>query len=152
MSLSTQQINKILEENNVTQKNFIGTYPACMHPLTNKKIYSFITNTDDHYSGGTHWNAWFVKNDTLAFFDSFGRSYKHAHFPRYYANFAKQFKEINCSTVQIQSVDSWTCGHFCVNFLYSQSLGIEYKDFITNFSNILHDNDFVVLDFINSIL
>ena len=135
MSLTTQELNTILKTNNVTKKYFLGTYPACMHPSTNKRVYSFITNTDNHDLQGTHWTAWFIRNDTLSFFDSFGRSFSHSKFPDYYKKIAKRFKNVEYSTVQIQSLDSWTCGYFCVNFIYSKSLGLEYKHFITDFSN-----------------
>ena len=152
MSLKTEELNAILETNNVTKKYFLGTYPACMYPSTNKNVYSFITNTDNHDLQGTHWTAWFVRNDTISFFDSFGRSFSHPDFPDYYKKIVKQFKEVEYSTVQIQSSDSWTCGYFSMNFIYSKSLGVEYKDFINVFSNILHVNDYIVLNFINSIL
>ena len=152
MSLSTEQLNAILMTNEVTKKYFLGSYPACIYPSTNNSVYSFITNTDNHNLQGTHWTAWFVRDGVLSFFDSFGRSFSHPDFPDYYKKIAKQFKEVEYSTVQIQSLDSWTCGYFCMNFIYSKSLGFEYKDFITDFSNILHVNDYIVLNFINSII
>ena len=152
MSLTTEELNAILETNNVTKRYFLGTYPACMYPSTNKNVYSFITNTDNHNLQGTHWIAWFVRNDILSFFDSFGRSPYHHDFPVYYKKIAKQFKEVEYSRTQIQSSNSWTCGYFCINFIYSKSLGVDYKDFLGDFSNILHINDYIVLDFIDSIL
>ena len=152
MALSTNQLNTILEDNNVTKKSYIGTFPSCMYPPSSKKIYSFITNTDDHHSTGTHWNAWYVKNGTLTFFDSFGRDYNHQHFPQYYKEIAEQFKDITHSPVQIQSLESWTCGHFCVKFIYCKSLGIDLPDFLHDFSKNLYMNDYNVLDFVRSIL
>ena len=85
-------------------------------------------------------------------FDSFGRSPSHPDFPDYHNNITKQFKEVEYSTNQIQSSNSWTCGYFYMNFIYSKSFGLDYKDFLGDFSNILHVNDYIVLDVIDSIL
>ena len=152
MALSTSDLNTILGGNNVTKKSYIGTFPSCMHPLSSKKIYSFITNTDNHHYTGTHWNAWYVKNATLTFFDSFGRNYNHQHFPQYYKEIAGKFKNIRHSPVQLQSLESSTCGHFCVKFIYCQSLGIDLAEFLDDFSKNLYTNDYNVLDFVRSIL
>ena len=152
MSLSTDELNTILKINNVTKKYFIGTYPSCIYPSSNERIYSFITNTDNHKLKGTHWTAWFIKNDTISFFDSFGRSPFHPAFLAHYTKIAERFEKIEYSTHQIQSINSWTCGYFCVNFIYTKCLGLEYRDFLMDFSNILHYNDYIVLNFIDSII
>lgn len=152
MSLTTEQLNTILKYNQVTKNYFLGTYPACMYPITKKRVYSFITNTDTHDLQGTHWTAWFVRNDTISFFDSFGRCYSHPDFPEYYNDIAKHFKNVEYSTVQIQSSESWTCGYFCVNFIYSKSMGLEYRYFLSDFSNNLNVNNLIVLEFVNSIV
>ena len=152
MALSTKELDEILTNNNVTKNTFIGTYPSCMSPSTKKKIYSFITNTDDHFSSGTHWNAWFVNNNELTFFDTFGRSYNNTDFPKFYEKIVNTFENVKYSTVELQSKDSWTCGYFCINFIYSHSLGIDFKDFLNDFSKNLEFNDYIVLKFVNSIL
>lgn len=152
MALSTIDIDGILRGSNVSKDCFLGAYPACMYPMTRKSRYSFITNTDDHMSGGVHWNAWFVDGDVLSFFDSFGRSHEHPDFPGYYKHLAERFKETKHSIKQIQSFGSWTCGHFCVNYIYTLCLGLDYMDFLDNYSENLTMNDIFVLDFINSII
>ena len=151
MALSTVELNEILTKNNVTKNTFIGTYPSCMSPSTKKNIYAFITNTDNHLSIGTHWNAWFVNNNEITFFDTFGRSYYDTDFPYIYEEITKKFKKVKYSTVELQSKDSWTCGYFCVNFIYSLSLGLDFKEFLNEFSNNLELNDYIVLKFVNSI-
>lgn len=152
MALSTVEIDKILRGNSVTNELFLGTYPACIQPTSRLHRYSFITNTDDHTSDGTHWNAWYVESGYLSFFDSFGRSYDDEDFPDYYRVLAGQFKEIKHAKVQIQGIDSWTCGHFCINYIYTLCLGLNYQDFLDNYSRDYIKNDLFVLDFINSII
>ena len=74
MALSTVQLESLLRRNPITKRYFIGVYPSCIYPRSRKKTYCFITNTDDHEEGGEHWNGFFVRDKTLYFFDSFGRS------------------------------------------------------------------------------
>lgn len=152
MALSTANIDTILKRNDVTKGTFLGTYPACMQPISKKKTYAFVTNTDDHTSGGTHWNAWYVESGYLSFFDSFGRSWDDADFPMYYRDLGAQFRDIEHSQVQIQGFDSWTCGHFCINYIYTLCLGMNYQDFLDNYSRDYVKNDLFVLNFINSII
>ena len=151
MALSTVELDEVLTNNNVTKNTFIGTYPSCMLPSTKKKIYSFITNTDDHSSSGTHWNAWFVNNNELTFFDTFGRSYNNTDFPKFYGEIAKKYKKVKYSKIKLQSRDSYTCGYFCVYFIYSLCLGIEFKYFLSDFTKNLECNDYIVLRFVDSI-
>ena len=80
-SLTTLELDELLKNNAVTKKYFLGTFPACMSPLTTRKKYSFFTNTDEHNKGGIHWCAWMVDGDEITFFDSFGRHPKDPAFP-----------------------------------------------------------------------
>ena len=152
MSLSTDELDLILSKNSVTKKFYVGTFPSCIFPSTRKRRYAFITNTDNHHESGTHWNAWFISDNQLTFFDSFGRSYGHPDFPETYGNFARRFNKISHSVLQIQSKDSWMCGYFCVKFLYLQCLGLNLKQFLEEFSTNLIVNDYNVLDFVDSII
>ena len=42
-SLTTLELDELLKNNAVTRKYFLGTFPACMSPLTTRKKYSFLT-------------------------------------------------------------------------------------------------------------
>ncbi len=152
MALSTDEIDTILCKNSVTKSTYVGTFPSCVFPHLKNKCYSFITNTDNHQRPGTHWNGWYVNGDELTFFDSFGRSYKHGDFPETYRQFAEKFAKITHSTVQVQSTDSWTCGYFCVKFIYLHCLGLNLKEFLNEFSLNLILNDYNVMDFVDSII
>ena len=152
MSLSTNNLNKILWNNEVTKDIFNGTYPSCMIPKSNKSVYAFITNTDDHKNPGEHWNSWFVRNKKLIFFDSFGRNPNDSDFPFYYHKLTKTFNQIEYNKTPIQAWDTFTCGHFCIHFIYVLSLGLEIKHFIGDYFKSFYENDIKVIDFINSII
>ena len=153
MSLTTKNLDDILWSNEVTNKIFRGTYPSCMFPKSNKPVYAFITNTEDHNKPGQHWNSWFVRNDTLYFFDSFGREPNHSDFPIYYQTLLKKYRQVQYNKTRIQAWDAVTCGYFCIHFIYNVlSLGLEIKHFIEGYFKNVYKNDIKVIDFINSII
>ena len=80
-SLTTRDLDRILNSNPVTGRYFLGTFPSCMSPRTNLKKYSFLSNTENHEYGGEHWCGWMVNEDKITFFDSFGRHPSDPTFP-----------------------------------------------------------------------
>ena len=46
--LTTSDINRILKRNVVTKGMFLGSFPSCIKPRTKKKMYAYISNTDNH--------------------------------------------------------------------------------------------------------
>ena len=141
-SLTTKELDVILKKNSVTKRYFLGTFPACIYPESNRDVYSFITNTDEHDRPGEHWNGWFVKNNKIIFFDSFGRPPDDPSFPPYYRNIIRKFKVIEFTR---------TCGYFCTHFIYVLSLGLNIENFISEYFNVFEINDIVVIDFVKSI-
>lgn len=150
--LTTNQLDKILKDNNVTKRYFLGTLPACTYPLTNNNIYSFITNTDEHDKTGQHWNSWFVRGDKISFFDSFGRSPDDPTLPHHYRNLILNFRDIEYSRTRIQGWTATTCGLFCIHYIYVMSLGLDFKSFIAEYSKDFEANDDLVFDFVDSII
>jgi len=149
--LSTLEINRILEENTVTKKYYTGTYPSCIALRTKKKTYAFVTNTDEHDKTGQHWNAWFVEGEKIAFFDSFGRDWEDATLPKHYRDIVEPFEQITYSTSRVQGWDSVACGFFCIHFLYVKSLGLDYEDFLNEYTNDFEKNNNIVYEFYKSI-
>ena len=150
-SLTTKKLNVILKNNSVTKRYFLGTFPACLYPNSDYNVYSFITNTDEHDRPGEHWNGWFVKDNKIIFFDSFGRAPDNPSFPQYYHNIIEKFDEVEFTRSRIQGWTSNTCGYFCTHFIYVLSLGLNIGNFIDEYFNVFEINDIVVYDFVKSI-
>ena len=150
--LTTKQLNKILKDNNVTNRYFLGTFPACNYPKSKNNVYSFITNTDEHNQPGEHWNSWFVRDGKVIFFDSFGRTPYDQAFPQHYREFIRNFNEVEYSRTQIQGFNTSTCGMFCVHCIYVLSLGLDLNNFINDYYNDFKRNDKVAYYIVNSIL
>ena len=145
--MNTLDLNNILYDNPVTKRFFLGTYPACIVPETNRKFYTFITNTDNHTKSGEHWNAWVVDNDNVTFFDSYGRN----PYLLNYHSVLNNFRQIRYTSECIQDFSSQACGLFCIHFLYNMTLKLPISEFFCDYTNNLHYNDRVVLSIVDSI-
>ena len=148
-ALTTENINRILKENAITKRYYLGTFPGCVLPSSKIKHYSFITNTELHHESGEHWNAWVIKGDKVIFFDSFGRDPRDPSFPELYRNILTKFKVFKFSKTQIQNITSFTCGYFCIHFIYILSLGLDLEFFLHEYTNDFIKNDNVVTNFVN---
>jgi len=146
-SLTTLELDELLKNNAVTKKYFLDTFPACMSPLTARKKYSFLTNTDEHNKGGIHWCAWMVDGDKITFFDSFGRHPKDPAFPRHFSEIMKNFK-LRYNNIQLQDFRSNTCGYYCIHFLYILSLGLDLDYMFYDYSSDFKKNDTVVYNLV----
>lgn len=147
-ALTTKNLDDILKNNSVTSRFFLGTYPSCMSPNTTKKKYSFITNTSSHELGGSHWCGWMVDDKKITFFDSFGRHPSDLAFP--YKDIIRGFK-LEYNKKQVQDFSSVTCGHYCIQFLYILSLGLDLDFMLKDYGSNLENNDISVYDFVKHI-
>ena len=144
-ALTTIELDRILKKNPVTGRFFLGTYPSCMSPSTSKKKYSFITNTDNHELGGIHWCAWMVDGEKITFFDSFGRDPR--DLTRHYKDIISGFK-LEHNKKQVQSFLSATCGHYCIQFLYILSFGLDLDFMLKDYTSNFKENDIVIYKFV----
>ena len=147
---TTRELDEILKSNPVTKKYFLGTFPACMSPRTARKRYSFVTNTDEHDQPGVHWCGWMVDGKKITFFDSFGRHPTDPAFPLHYSDIVKDFK-LEYNKKQLQDFSSNTCGHYCIQFLYILSLGLDLDFMLNDYSSNFKENDIVVYNFIDNL-
>ena len=95
---------------NESQLQKIYNYP--IYPR-DSKIYSDkgFVNIDDGFRGGTHWCAFYVKDNKSYYFDSFGGA------PDKFL--LKQLpKPIIYHDYKIQNINSKLCGSYCLYFFY----------------------------------
>ena len=149
MGLTTHQLDRILSRNPVTQRLFLGTYPSCMTPNTRKRKYTFIQNTQEHDGKGIHWCAWMVDGDKITFFDSFGRHPLNPAFPLHFKDIIHGFK-LHYNNKRVQDFSSAVCGHYCIHFLYSISLGLDLEFMLCDYGRDFKDNDRFVYKLINN--
>ena len=91
-----------------------------------------------------------VEGDKIEFFDSFGRSPNNNQFPYEFKDFIFD-KNVSYSAFRVQQYTSSTCGYFCMYYIYSRSLGLDFGYIINQFMNLKYNDD-IVISFINSLL
>ena len=92
----------------------------------------FVINLDKYSNIGTHWVALYVRNNDIAYFDSFGVE----HIPEETKAFIGN-KNIQKKIFRIQTYDSIMCGYFCIGFIHFVLAGKT----LTNFTNLFSSND-----------
>jgi len=151
-SLTTTQLDNILFTASATKKKYIGAYPSCFFPSPTKKSFAFISNTEEHDENGEHWCAWVVKHDVIYFFDSFGRPPTDETLSIHFKEIINNFKLVKYTNTRIQGWSSKACGYFCIHFIYILSLGLDYADFLNEYSQDFENNDSVAFNFVTSII
>ena len=106
-----------------------------------------VINLDEYSHIGTPWIAWYVKNNDITSFDSFGVE----HIPTEIAKFINcplQNKNIITNIFRIQAYDSIMCGYFCIAFIDFMFKGKSLTDYTNLFSpNNLKKNDDTILNY-----
>ena len=92
----------------------------------------FVINLDKYSNIGTPWVALYVRNNDIAYFDSFGVE----HIPEETKAFIGN-KNIQKKIFRIQTYDSIMCGYFCIGFIHFVLAGKA----LTNFTNLFSSND-----------
>ena len=124
--LYTTEINKICMENKILKKFFLGAYPADILPKKIKPPCCWIWNTDKQNETGKHWVCVWLTKKKMFFFDSFGKTV--SFYSREY--WEKLAKDLNVSFIYvqqqpIQSKITYTCGSWCILYLYMKSKNIK---------------------------
>ena len=71
---------------------------------------AYVVNLDEYEDTGTHWIAFYVKNNEVIYFDSFGVE----HIPKEIKNFIGYKKDIKTNIFRMQAYNSIMCGYFCI--------------------------------------
>ena len=123
------------------EPRFDGVYAR--DNLTKIKDEAYVINLDEYSDIGTHWIAWYVYNDDVTYFDSFGVE----HIPKEIKRFIDS-KSITTNIFKIQAYDSIMCGYFCIGFIDFVLAGKTLTKFTNLFSpNNSKKNDDTILNY-----
>jgi hypothetical protein len=138
--MNTLEINNKLKH----FKNFNGVFPR--DKLPKLKNGTIIVNTDKSSEPGEHWVAITInKKEPSEYFDSFGLPPLHHELTEYLNK--GEFGWVY-NTVTLQSINSATCGNYCVLYATLRCRGYKYIDIIELFSNNTKVNDKIVSEII----
>ena len=112
--------------------------------LPNKiKNRDYVINLDEYRDIGTHWEALYVNDKTVTYFDSFGVE----HIPKE-IKFIDN-KNIITNIFGMQAYASIMCGYFCTGFINFMFNGSSLADFTNLFSpDDFKENDNVILNYV----
>jgi hypothetical protein len=96
---------------------------------------SIIINLDDKDNTGSHYVAIFLDNNNTYYFDPFG-----VIFPNEVSN---KFDNIIYSTNEIQPIESFLCGYYCLYFLYYMNSNNNEKTNKSNFYDFIYLFDLI---------
>ena len=111
--------------------------------LSRIKDGAYIINTDEYSDIGTHWIAWYVQNNDVTYFNSFGVEHISKEINTFIGN-----KNIKTNIFRIQTYDSIMCGYFCIGFIDFMLAGKTLIEFTNLFSsNNFKRNDDIILEY-----
>ena len=93
-----------------SRKRFNSVYSR--HNLPKIKDDTYVINLDEYSDIGTHWVAFYVENNIVTYFDSFGVE----HIPKEIKAFIKN-KNIKTNIFKIQAYDSIMRRYFFIGFI-----------------------------------
>ena len=112
---------------------FNGVYSR--NDLSKIKDGAYVINLDDYSDIGTHWVAFYVRNNNVTYFDSFGVE----HIPKEIKAFIGRSLSITTNIFRIKAYGSIMCGYFCIGFIAFMLAGKT----LTEFTNLFSPNNFL---------
>lgn len=133
-ALTTSQITHILRSCKVTRHNFKGVFALDELPKTRIKRRPAIVvcNTAYSDSSGEHWVGFFLANDKIEYFDSYGLPPNSIHFNQFIQKNSNL--EIVYNKFPLQGVSAETCGKYVCTYMYYRSLGYSNSQYINLFT------------------
>ena len=129
-----------IEEYYENEPRFNGVYSSDNLPKTIKNG-AYVINIDEYADEGTNWIGLYVKNNEIAYFDSFGVEHVHKEIKRFIGH-----KNTKTNIFRIQAGNSIMCGYFCIGFIDLMFAGRNLIDFSSLFSPYdFKKNDKIIL-------
>lgn len=121
---------------------FIGVYPRDIIPEIETYPAAIVFNTDSSKELGTHWIAiYFDQNRKGEYFDSFGLPPLFPEFIDFLNNNSRSWFH---NPVTLQSIDSTSCGLYCIKYIQYRCEGKSYCEFIKQFHRNSNINELIL--------
>ena len=140
VALSDRQLDYLAREDPCLKPSFHGVLAANelpKRPVT-RHPRAYIVNTDPADRPGHHWLAFWTHQDTCEILDTFALPLEHYQAP-WIEQWVKQWKYRVQNSEPLQTIQSNSCGHYCLFYLKYKARGHSLQDFLSRFS----DTDFV---------
>ena len=107
---------------------------------------TYVITLDEYSDIGTHWVAWWLDNNDVTYFDSFGVE----HTPKEIKTFINN-KNTKTNIFRIKAYDSIKCGYICIGFIDFMLAGKTLTENTNPFSpKNFNKNDDIILNYFMS--
>ena len=132
VALSDTVLTLFGKEDPMLNPIFEGVFPADkVPPLSKQRSHAMIVNTDPAGKPGEHWIALFIEWGRCEIFDSFALPLE--HYPTLKPLW-KRWSTLITSNKPLQSLDTYTCGHYSTLFLKARVRGESFHTFLAPWS------------------
>ena len=105
---------------------------------------AYVINLDEYADVGTYWISFYVKNNEVIYFDSFGVEHVPEEIIKFIGN-----KDIKTNVFRIQAYNSIMSGYFCIKFIDFMFANKTLIDFISLISPYdFEKNDKIILKYL----
>ncbi|KAL3119384.1 hypothetical protein niasHT_003992 [Heterodera trifolii] len=129
--MNTLEIDKTLARNNVTRHYYIGCFAADQIPAGAivKFPHCMVVNLDPSTSRGSHWVCIYCASPLLLeYYDSLGMWPPPSVL---IVNHLSRYKQIQYSSLPLQSPNSSACGRHVIFFLYCRCVGMTFEKIVS---------------------
>lgn len=146
--MNSLQIEKILSQDPVTRKFFLGVFASDQLPRRMTHFPAcFVSNVDKSTQPGSHWIAFYLPSpDEVEFFDSYGN--EPLFFRGSISDYVSHFSHVTSNPLTLQSPVTAVCGQFCIFYVYYRCRGKSLKSFLSQFVSENICNDHRVYNFV----
>lgn len=134
-SLTTDQIVCNLSSNSITKPYFEGVF--ALDELPNTYLFHrprlLVCNTAYSKSPGEHWVAFFLTDNSVDYFDSYGSSPSHTALLDFIVKNSTGFP-FRYNTRCLQALNATTCGKYCVTYLLYRAMGYTLNQYLDMFT------------------
>jgi hypothetical protein len=152
--MNTLEIENILRSDCKLSTKFEGVFASDRLPLFCDSETALVMNLDPHNQGGSHWICMYIENGKGEYIDSYGLSpLVHSSISNNYHNNCIDFLNRNCvswkcNVMQLQSIDTQVCGHYCIWYLSERARGKSMKEITDQFTRNYAKNDVIVKELV----
>jgi hypothetical protein len=151
-NMNTLEIETMLQEDKQTKLVFDRVYAKDALPTRKYKNFpkAVIANTHASHQPGEHWVAFYFENRGEGeYFDSFGLPPVHNKFVQFLNKNAGR-KCWTFNTMCLQSLNSRTCGLYCLLYIGLRCRGYDLNYVLDVFDNDTRMNDQLVTEYVHS--
>ncbi len=130
--LTTDDIYDKLSANKFTCKYLCGVYALDRLPKQYISVRPALVVANTAYSGslGEHWVCFFLSDNSITYFDSYGLPPSNKYFDEFIYTNGANSKTLRWNSTCLQGLTATTCGKYVCTFLLYKCLGFSTKSYI----------------------